>query len=67
MEPRKTPRQALRIASVIERTQLSKTHLYRLIKAGKFPPPTKLSERVSAWDAELVDDWLQAKFGEVKA
>lgn len=67
MEPQKTPRHALRVASVIERTQLSKTHLYRLVKAGKFPAPIKLSEHVSAWDAELVDSWLKAKFEGVQA
>jgi prophage regulatory protein len=67
MRQQNSPRQALRVSSVIERTQLSKTHLYRLVKAGKFPAPIKLSEGVSAWDAELIDSWLQAKFGEVNA
>ena len=61
-----TPRKALRIDSVIERTGISKTHLYRLISENKFPRPVKLSERVSVWDAELVDSWLGKKFaGEV--
>ena len=67
MRLQNSPRQALRVTSVLELTQLSKTHLYRLVKAGKFPPPIKLSERVSAWDAELVDGWLEAKFGERQA
>ena len=43
MEPLSTPRKALRIDSVIERTGVSKTHLYRLIQAEKFPRPVKLS------------------------
>ncbi len=62
MNPQHKPRQALRVGSVVSRTGISKTHLYRLVKDGKFPAPIKLSEHVSAWDAELVDNWLKAKF-----
>jgi prophage regulatory protein len=67
MEPSGTTRKALRIDSVIERTGFSKTHLYRLIQAEKFPRPVKLSERVSVWDAALVDRWLSSKFEGVKS
>jgi prophage regulatory protein len=66
METHSTQRRALRVKSVIERTGLSKTHLYRLIQAEKFPRPVKLSERVSVWDAALVDQWLSSKFEGVK-
>ncbi len=61
MEKHRPQRKALRIHSVIERTGLSKTHLYRLIERGHFPRSIKLSERVSVWDAELVDRWLADK------
>jgi prophage regulatory protein len=67
MKPLNAPRIALRINSVIGRTGVSKTHLYRLIQAGKFPQPVKLSERVSVWDAAAVDQWLSSKFEGVKA
>ena len=66
MEQYITPRKALRINSVIERTGVSKTHIYRLINANKFPRPVKLSEGVSVWDSELIDQWLSSKFEEVK-
>jgi prophage regulatory protein len=66
MEQYITPRKALRINSVIERTGVSKTHLYRLINANKFPRPVKVSEGVSVWDSELIDQWLSSKFEEVK-
>lgn len=56
-------RRALRATKVIEKTGLSKTHLYRLIQQGKFPAPHKLSERVSVWDEAAIDAWLAAKFG----
>lgn len=61
METHSSQRRALRVDSVIERTGLSKTHLYRLIERGQFPRSIKLSERVSVWDAELVDRWLADK------
>jgi prophage regulatory protein len=67
MEQYITPRKALRINSVIERTGVSKTHLYRLINANKFPRPVKLSEGVSVWDSELIDQWLSSKFEGVKS
>jgi prophage regulatory protein len=67
METPAAPRKALRIDSVIDRTGVSKTHLYRLISAKKFPRPVKLSERVSVWDAELVDRWLADKLDGVTA
>ena len=57
---------ALRIRQVLETTGISRTHLYRLIQAGKFPQPIKLSERVSAWEEAAVDAWLNEKFGEAK-
>jgi prophage regulatory protein len=67
MERQFAPRKALRINSVIERTGVSKTHLYRLIERGQFPRPVKLSDRVSVWDAACIDRWLSEKFAEMKA
>lgn len=32
--------------------------LLRKVKAGKFPPPVKLSERVTAWRVGDVRQWL---------
>jgi prophage regulatory protein len=39
----------LRLPRVLERTGLSRTHLYRLAARGAFPTPVKISERASAW------------------
>ena len=60
--PLTKPRKALRKPAVLERCGLSNTHLYRLINAGKFPHPHKISERLVAWDEAEVDQWLAAKF-----
>lgn len=59
-------RRALRASKVLEKTGISRTHMYRLIQQGEFPPPSKLSERVSVWDESAIDCWLNNKFGGVK-
>jgi prophage regulatory protein len=56
------PIRALRLPDVMLKTGLSRTHTYRLIKWGEFPPPHKLSERVSAWNEADIDAWLAEKF-----
>ena len=58
----KPPRRALRISRVTDKTGVSKSHIYRLIKAGEFPKPSKISERVSVWDEAVLDEWLAEKF-----
>ena len=61
--PSQPGRRAIRANAVLEKTGMSRTHLYRLIQAGKFPQPIKLSERITAWDEAAVDAWLNEKFG----
>lgn len=58
----KAHRKALRLPAVAEKTGLSKTHIYRLIHQGKFPPSHRLSERVAVWDESAIDAFLAAKF-----
>jgi prophage regulatory protein len=43
----------------------SRVHLYRLVDAGKFPRPIKLSEgRTVAWVEDEVDRWLMGMIAE---
>ena len=35
--------------------------LWRMVKAGKFPAPVKLSERVTAWRVEDVRVWMHSR------
>jgi prophage regulatory protein len=56
-------RRALRASKVLEKTGISRTHLYRLIQQGEFPRSYKLSERVSVWDEAAIDTWLDSKLG----
>jgi prophage regulatory protein len=39
----------------------SSATLWRKVKAGTFPAPVKLSERVTAWRAADVAAWMQAR------
>jgi prophage regulatory protein len=42
----------------------SKTHLWRLWTAGKFPRPVKLSAARNVWRADEVDAWVQQRVAE---
>jgi predicted DNA-binding transcriptional regulator AlpA len=39
----------------------SASTLWRMVKAGAFPPPVKLSPRVTAWRAEDLRDWMSSR------
>ena len=58
---------AIRLTKVLEKTGLSRTHVYRLIQAQKFPKPVHLTERVSVWEEAAIDNWLAEKFAVNKA
>jgi prophage regulatory protein len=51
----------MRLPEVLTKTGLSRTHVYRLIQNASFPPPFKLSERVSVWNEAEIDAWLLQK------
>jgi len=42
----------------------SKTHLWRLMKDGKFPAPIDLGTRRRHWLVSEVDEWVAAKAAE---
>ena len=39
----------------------SSASLWRGVKAGTFPAPVKLSDRVTAWRVEDIRTWMQAR------
>lgn len=45
-------------ASAIAPLPFSAPTLWRMVKAGKFPKPTKLSARVTAWQVGQVRAWM---------
>lgn len=42
-------------------TGLSRTTIFRLIKAKQFPIPIRLSERRRAWRQTDIDEWIQTR------
>ena len=48
----------LRLREVLIYTGLSRAGLYRLIDAGKFPCPVKLTRKSVAWPESEVQDWI---------
>jgi prophage regulatory protein len=52
------PDRILRINTVLERTGLTRSTLYRKIERGTFPQQIKLSERCAGWRESAVTEWM---------
>lgn len=48
-------------ASTVAPLPFSAPTLWRMVKSGKFPKPTKLSARVTAWQVGQVRAWMAAQ------
>jgi prophage regulatory protein len=53
----------LRMPAVLNRIGVSRSVLYKLINAGKFPQSRVVGLRAVGWLACDVDNWLAARFG----
>ncbi len=51
----------LRPPEVMARTGLSRTTIWRRVKAGKFPAPLVLGENSIGWTAQSIEDWLKSR------
>jgi prophage regulatory protein len=49
----------LRLGSVLERTGLSRSTLYRKIEQGSFPRQVRISERCIGWRESDIEGWLR--------
>lgn len=58
------PLTVLRLASVKERTGLSRSTLYLRIATGTFPKPVGLGGRAVGWLESEVADWIAARVAE---
>lgn len=54
-----TPDRILRLKTVLDRTGLSRSTLYRKIELGTFPKQIKLAERCSGWRESAVNAWMR--------
>ena len=66
MEATQSPpaRRFLRLPQVLARVPLSRTRVYELISAGRFPAPIRLSDRASGWVESEVNKWCDERVRE---
>ncbi len=53
------PDKMLRPPEVMERTGLSRTTLWRRVRAGTFPAPVELGENSIGWPSSAITAWLE--------
>ena len=53
-----TPDRILRINTVLDRTGLSRSTLYRKMENGTFPGNTQISNRCVGWRESAITEWL---------
>lgn len=53
------PDRILRLNSVLDRTGLSRSTLYRKINAGTFPRQIAISTRCAGWRESAVEQWMR--------
>jgi prophage regulatory protein len=51
----------LRLASVVHRTGLARSTIYRLMAEHQFPSPVKLTARAVGWRRSDLDRWSEAR------
>lgn len=49
----------LRLPTVLQKTGLSRSTLYRKISEGTFPRQIKISQRCAGWRSSAIDTWLK--------
>lgn len=53
--------QIIRLPEVIERTALSRSTIYALIKSGNFPQQIQLGLRSVGWVEQEINDWIKSR------
>lgn len=51
----------LRLPEVVSLVGLSRSMLYQLIAAGRFPSPVRLSAHSSGWRSDAVRAWMDSR------
>ena len=51
----------LRITQVIQKIGVGKSTIWLWSKEGKFPKLIKISTKVTVWEEEKIDEWIQLK------
>ena len=61
IQPRAPPSYMLRMPEVMARTGLSRTTLWRRMRAGTFPAATSLGENSIGWPESEIAEWLSSR------
>lgn len=64
--PRRNP-DFLPTREVVKRTGLSRTHVWYLVREGRFPEPVELTERARGWLESDVEAWKAERIKRHKA
>lgn len=59
-------RRFLRLRSVLERTGLTRSTTYQMIKANDFPSPVNIGLRAVGWVEDEVDGWIEDRISRRK-
>ncbi len=51
----------LRVPAVMAHTGLSRTTIWRRVRAGTFPPPTELGQNSIGWPEPAISSWLSSR------
>jgi prophage regulatory protein len=54
-----TPDRILRLNTVLDRTGLSRSTLYRKIEAGTFPRQVRIAARCAGWRESAINEWMR--------
>lgn len=54
-----TPDRILRLKTVLERTGLSRSTMYRKMQNGTFPKNIRISTRCTGWRESAVNEWMR--------
>ncbi|ATY30944.1 helix-turn-helix transcriptional regulator [Sphingomonas psychrotolerans] len=54
-----TPDRILRLKTVLERTGLSRSTMYRKMQNGTFPRNLQISMRCTGWRESAVNEWIR--------
>lgn len=51
----------MRLPDVMAACGMSRSLIYKLAKEGRFPRPIRVAARLSAWDSEAVQSWIDSR------
>ncbi|NQY20848.1 MAG: AlpA family phage regulatory protein [Campylobacteraceae bacterium] len=51
----------LRIKKVMKLTSIARSTIWLWVKENKFPKPIKISPKITVWEKDKIQEWIQNK------